>query len=292
MHAYRRSVGETIAVGLVALALAAACARAAKPSAAEIVAKNVDARGGLEAWRKIQTMAWTGHIESAHMPGLGLQFTLEQKRPNKTRMEIKAPGEKSVRIFDGAQGWRQRVAHGRPEVQPFTPQELRFAQAGPGIDGPLIDYAAKGNSVTLEGVDDIAAEIGPRKAYHLVLHLAKGGIEDVWVDPENWLDIRHDRMADGPSGAQRRVSTNYADYHTVEGVKIPFVIETGIGSGETPDKLLIEKVVLNAPLDASTFENPADPRRRLRTLPGFAPRTPMPNSPSGAAAGQPGSASQ
>ena len=161
----RRRVGrEALAVGLAALALAAGCTRSAKPTAAEVVAKNVEARGGLEQWRKVKTMVWTGRVESAHAPARSMPFTLEQKRPNSTRMEITALGEKSVRVFDGARGWRQRVAHGRPEVQPFTPQELQFAQAGHGVDGPLIDSAAKGNSVTLEGVDEIVTEIGVRKA--------------------------------------------------------------------------------------------------------------------------------
>jgi len=271
-----RMAAATIAVGLMAVALAAGCASAAKLSAAEIVAKNVAARGGLDAWRKVETMAWIGHIESAHAPLPSMQFKLEQKRPNKTRLQINALGDKSVRVFDGVQGWKLRSARGRPEVQPYLPQELKFAHAGHGIDGPLFDYAAKGNSVTLESVD----EIGERKAYHLNVRLAKGGNEDVWVDTKTYLDIRYDRMADGPAGALRRVSATYGDYRTVEGLQIPFLIETGGGPGRTPDKMQIETVVLNAPLDDSTFENPAAPHPRNRGRPSVAPQAPAPTAPS------------
>src|SRR6266478_9901717 len=138
MHAWRKS--GPIAVGLAALALAGGCAPAAKLSAADIVAKNVAARGGLDAWRKVETMVWIGHIESAHTPLPSMQFKLEQKRPNKTRLQINSLRDKSVRAFDGVQGWKLRTARGRPEVQPYTPQELKFAQAAHGIDGPLFDY--------------------------------------------------------------------------------------------------------------------------------------------------------
>src|SRR2546426_2241816 len=205
MHACRKSgrqakAAATIAVGFAAAALAAGCAPGAKLSAADIVAKNVASRGGLEAWRKVRTMVWIGHIESAHTPVPRMQFELEQKRPNKTRLQINALGEKSARVFDGVHGWKLRPTRARPEAQPYTPQELKFAQAGHGIDGPLIDYAAKGNSVTLESVD----EIGERKAYHLNVRLAKGGNEDVWVDTKTYLDIRDDRMFDAPAGARRR----------------------------------------------------------------------------------------
>ena len=275
----------TIAVGLVAVALAAGCASAAKLSAADIVAKNVAARGGLDAWRKVETMVWIGHIESAHAPLPSMQFKLEQKRPNKTRLQINALRDKSVRAFDGAQGWKLRPARGRPEAQPYTPQELKFAQAGHGIDGPLIDSVAKGNSVTLESVDEIAEH----KAYHLNVRLAKGGNEDVWVDTKTYLDIRYDRMADGPAGAPRRVSATYGDYRTVEGLQIPFLIETGGGPGRTPDKMQIETVVLNAPLDDSTFENPAAPHPRNRGRPSLAAQSSAPSTTPSAASKDRGS---
>ena len=242
----------TLAVWLVSSAAAAA-----NLTAEEIVAKNVAARGGLDAWRKVGTMVWLGHVQSAHAPVPSMQFKLEQKRPNKTRLQINARTDKSMRVFDGLHGWKLRSGHGRPDIQPFSPDEIKFAQAGQGIDGPLIDYAAKGNSVALEGVD----EIGGRKAYHLNVRLSKGGNEHAWLDTETYLDVRYDRLADG---ALRRVSAIYSDYRTVEGLQIPFVIETGSGPGTTPDRLQIETVVLNVPLDDSTFANPAAPHQRSR----------------------------
>ena len=279
-----RVVAATIAVGVVACLLTAGPVSAAELSATEIIAKNVATRGGLDAWRKVESMVWIGHIESAHAPIPSMQFKLEQKRPNKTRLQINARGDKSVRVFDGVHGWKLRAARGRPAAQPYTPQELKFAQAGHGIDGPLIDYAAKGNSVTLEGVDDI----GGRKAYHLNVRLATGDNEDVWVDTETYLDIRYDRMADGPAGAPRRVSATYGDYRTVEGLQIPFLIGTGGGPGMTPDKMQIERVVLNAPLDDSTFGSPAALHPRNRMRPTVGPQAPAPIAPSTA----PGKASE
>lgn len=271
----KRVAAATVVVGLVA-GSAAGCAPAANLTAAQIVARNVAARGGLGAWRKIETTVWIGHIESTHAPMPSMQFELEQKRPNKTRLLINALGDRSVRAFDGVHGWKLRPAHGRPEVEPYTPEELKFAKAGHGIDGPLIDYAAKGNSVTLQGVD----EIGGRKAYRLNVQLAAGGNEDVWVDTETYLDIRYDRMADGPAGAQRRVSVTYGDYRSVDGLKLPFLITTGEGSGATPDKMQLERVVLNAPVNDSAFENPAAAHSRKRIRPSVATRAFAPSAPS------------
>jgi hypothetical protein len=269
------------AIAVVFLAGAFAAAHRAPVgdlSADEIVARSVAARGGIDAWRKVETMVWTGHIESVHAPLPSMPFRMDQKRPNRTRLQIEAPGSRSVRAFDGTRGWKVRAAGGRPEVQPFTAQELTYAQAGHGIDGPLVDHAAKGNVVSLAGVD----ELGDRKAYHLKLRLAKGGDEDVWVDAETFLEVRHDRMAPGPAGAPRRVSATYGDYRAVEGLKVPFLIQTGGGPGATPDRMQIERVVLNAPLDDASFANPAAPRPRHRGLPGEAAPAPPAIAPTAA----------
>jgi hypothetical protein len=259
--------GLLAAVGVAAGSLAAWRVPAAELSAVEIVEKNVAARGGLEAWRKVETMVWSGHIESAHAPVPNMRFELAQRRPNKTRLQIQVPGGgQTMRVFDGARGWKLRASGGRPDVQPFTPQELAFARTGHGIDGPLIDHAARGNTVTLEGVD----EVGGHKAYHLAVHVSKGSKEDVWVDTRTYLDVRHDRIAEGPApGASRRVSVTYGDYRTVEGLQLPFLIETGGGTGTTPDRMQIERVVVNAPLDDGAFGNPATlpPRQRGRPIP-------------------------
>jgi hypothetical protein len=248
----------------------------------------VAARGGLDAWRKVQTMVWVGRVESARAPAPSMPFALEQKRPNRTRLQIDAVGQRSARIFDGQRGWKVLPSpQDQPRVQPYTPQELKSAQSGHGIDGPLIDHAAKGDSVTLASVD----ELGGRKAYHLKVHLAKGGDEDVWVDSETYLELRYDRMADGPAGGQRRVAVTYGDYRDVDGLKIPFLIETGGGKDAPPDRMRIDRVLLNAPLDDSVFSNPADLRTRQRARVGAAPRL-APAVPSSAAAANDGTGTE
>jgi hypothetical protein len=259
-----------LAVGIVGGALAASeRTPAGEPAVEEVVARSVAARGGLDAWRKVETMVWVGHIESAHAPAPSLPFRLEQQRPNKTRLQVEAPGDKSIRVFDGVQGWKLHSVGGRPQVQPYAPQEAKFAEGGHGIDGPLLDAASRGSGVSLEGLDELEGH----KAYHLRLHPAEGQPEDVWVDAETYLEVRHDRLVDGPGGATRRVATTFGDYRTVEGLKVPFLITTGGEKGTSPDKLQIEQVVLNAPLDESTFANPSARHGRQRGRLGAMPRS-------------------
>jgi hypothetical protein len=258
----RRIAVAALASGFAAAALAAGQAPAAKLSTDEIVEKNAAARGGLDAWRQVRTIVWVGHIESAHAPMPSMQFVLQQERPNKTRFEINAMGEKTVRVFDGTHGWKANAGHdGRLQVRPYTIEELRYAQGAQGIDGSLIDHAAKGIEVTLERLDEIEG----RKAYCLELRLASGELDRLWIDATSFLDIRYDRTRAGAAGgAARVVSTRYRDYKTFDGLRIPSVIETGTsaGPGSAPDRMVIERVVVNPPLDKRTFANPAASRGR------------------------------
>ena len=80
------------------LALAASCPAAAVPAptahhltAKQIVANNVKARGGLDAWRKVDTMVSIGQIETGNPTMPRVPFVLQQARPNKMQVILVGP---------------------------------------------------------------------------------------------------------------------------------------------------------------------------------------------------------
>lgn len=270
----------TLAVA-AALVSAAAVAAPTQLSAEQIVAKNVAARGGLEAWRKIDTLVCVGHLRSEQAPMPSMGFILEQKRPNKTRFELLGMNQKSVRVFDGRHGYTMHGGQNGPsEAKPFSPEELLFAQRAPGLAGPLIDYAAQGSRVTLEGVEKLQG----RKTYRLGVHRSSGEIDHVWVDAKTYLDVRYDRPSAGRLPTSHTVSVYYSDYRAAAGVQIAAVIETGASPGRAPDRMTIERMVVNSPLDDTVFTgsgggsiSPGGERGRI-TAP--LPAVPTPTSPS------------
>jgi hypothetical protein len=226
-------------------------------TAAQIVEKNHAARGGAEAWSKIQSMVWAGHMESPGSPTPRVPFVLQQKRPNKTRFELNAMGQRTLRVFDGKHGWRAHAGQdGFPDVQPFTPQETRFALDAVVIDSPLMDNGARSIAVELDGVD----QVDGRKAYRLIVRTPSGQRHNVWVDAQTFLDVKYDRTSYNAAGVPTTVAVYFRDYKTVEGLQIPATIETG--SGRATEKMVIEKVSLNPPLDDRMFGRPGGPHRR------------------------------
>jgi hypothetical protein len=253
--------------GLISTAAAAGQADTFPPlTVDQIVEKNVAARGGLEAWRKVQTMVWTGHIETGNPSAPVIPFVREFKRPNKIRFEIREDRQKAVNVFDGASGWKMRAStSGAPSLKPYTPVELRSAQEAEGIDGLLIDHQAKGISLALEGTD----EVDGHKAYRLSARLPTGTTQHVWVDAQTFLELKSDREAHTPAGRAATVSVFYRDYRTIEGLQVPTTIQTGT-TGDKPfvEKMVIDSVTLNPLLSDALFRRPTDLERR-HTLPGF-----------------------
>jgi hypothetical protein len=257
------ALASAVTVGAAAAVDSGATPRAAKLTAEQIVEKNVSARGGLEAWRKIQTMVWLGHMQSEHAPAPITQFVLQQQRPNKMRFEINAMGERSIRVFDGIRGWKLRPGHtGRPDVQTYTPQEVTYAFRSSGIDGPLIDYQAKGNTVSLEALDEIEG----RSAYRLAVTLPSGETDHVWVDAQTFLEVRYDRPSYSAGSKPATVSVFYRDFKPIEGLQIPMTIETPAASGQAPDKMVIERVTLNTPMGDNAFVEPGAKTHRRSGL--------------------------
>ena len=282
-----------IVLGALAAAIAASAwgtdrgappvpAQLPKLTAAQIVERNVAARGGLEAWRKVETMVWVGHMESVHAPVPGMRFTMELKRPNKTRLEISALGEKAIRVFDGQRGWKLRAdQQGHPQVRPYSFEEVTFAHAAQLIDGQLIDSVAKGNTVTLEALDELEG----RKAYRLSVRLATGEVDHIWVDAQTFLEVRYDRPFEGPQG-HNSVSVFYRDYKATDGLQIPSIVETASAPNLQPDRMVIERVMLNVPMDDHAFAKPGGREPHAGMVMGDqqhqAPARRIPLNPSGA----------
>jgi hypothetical protein len=227
-------------------------------SADQIVEKNVAARGGVDAWRKVQTMVWVGRVDSANAPAQDLPFVLALKRPNKTRFEITVYNQKAVRVFDGRDGWKLSPSStGSGQLRPYTMDELKSARDEQVIDGMLIDREAKGVDVTLDGID----KIDGHDAYRLGVKLPSGVTRHVWIDAQTFLDVKYDRQARGPRGQPVTVEVSYSNYRNIDGLQIPLTIESAAGESGNRDRLLIDKVSLNPPLDDAMFARPASPGR-------------------------------
>jgi outer membrane lipoprotein-sorting protein len=262
----------------------------AKLSAADIVDKNVAARGGLQAWRAVQTISLSGKLgaggnQRAALPvptpggrksgqrampatprsieEVQLPFVMELARPGKMRFELEFNGQTAIQVFDGASGWKLRPFLGRRVVEPYTTDEMKAASMQADVDGPLVDYAAKGTLIELDGME----KVEDRETYKVKLTMKNRGAIHVWIDAQTFLEAKIEGQPRRLDGADHAVEVYFRDYRPVKGLQIPFVLETRVLQvGKTalgfkdlpvpPEKVMIDKVVVNPKLDESRFAKP------------------------------------
>jgi outer membrane lipoprotein-sorting protein len=262
------------AIAILALALAPAVpARAALPplSAEQIVEKNVAARGGLAAWRGVKTLSWKGKmtaggatyvtvvkgkLQTKERPEAELPFALELKRPDKSRLELDFAGTTAVQVYDGTTGWKLRPYLGHTEAEPFTADELKQVQDEPGIDGYLIDYAAKGAKVQLAGTDKVEG----RDCYKLKVTSKSGHARHVWVDGQTFLDAKIEGDPRKLDGKPHVVEVYPREFRAEQGLMIPHLLETAVQGVKGREKITIESVAVNPALEDKRFAKPAPAR--------------------------------
>ncbi len=235
--------------------LAAAPTFAAGLGAAQVVERNVAARGGLEAWRAVTSIKLTGQMDAGGTENARLPFELTLARPNKSRLELKFQDKTAVQVYDGTQGWKVRPFLNRDEVENFTPAEAKVAASAGELDGFLIDYARKGYKVESRGSEFVEG----KPAYKLLVTGKGGDQHTVWVDESSFLEVRIDAEPRKLDGKMHKVWVYYRDYKTVSGLGIPRTLETVVDRVEKHHTMTVETVVVNPPLSAALFAKPQLP---------------------------------
>jgi hypothetical protein len=246
---------------------------APKLTADEIVNKNVAARGGLSAWRAVQTLQMKGKMEAGgnrrealvvptakkgvqvpQRPAeqVQLPFVMQLERGRKKRVEIEFNGQTAVQVYNGTQGWKLRPFLNRHEVENYTAEEMKSAATDADLDGLLIDYAAKGSKVELEGAESVEG----RTAFKLKVTDKSGYARHVWVDAESFLEVKVEGTPRRLDGKYHPVATYLRDYRSVSGLMMPYLEETAVEGVKDREKILIEEIVSNPKLDASRFAMP------------------------------------
>jgi hypothetical protein len=128
--------------------LAALCAVAHAETADSLLAKNLAARGGADKLRAITSLKLTGRIVFG-----GTDFSIDadwgqvQKRPDSIRSEVTLQGLTSVTAYDGHDGWRVSPFEGRRDAEKTSEDDARELAQEAEIDGPLVEYKAKGHKI-------------------------------------------------------------------------------------------------------------------------------------------------
>jgi outer membrane lipoprotein-sorting protein len=235
------------------LALALPVLPAAGQTVDEVIAKHIEARGGLEKLKSVKSMRLTGKMMMG--PGMEAPMTLEMKRPGSMRLEFTFQGMTGVQAYDGKSGWSIMPFQGKKDPEPMSADEAKMAQEEADIEGPLVDYKAKGHTVELLGKEKVEGS----DAYKLKVTLKTGTVQYQYLDAESLLEIRTEAKRTVRDSEMEFEST-IGDYKEVGGLLFPHSIQSGAKGRPEKQNIVIEKVELNPVLDDARFRMPEAPK--------------------------------
>ncbi len=266
---------------------AAAVKSAPRLDVQQILARNLAARGGLPAWRAVQAMTVTGRMEAGFgdsvarsaryvsgatqpsnkkaraellvasapsLPGkqVELPFVLDLARPTKSRLELVFAGKTAVQVFDGTAGWKVRPFLNRRDVEDLSPDEVKSQQGEDEIGGPLMNVEADGGKLAVEAVEAVEGH----EAYKLRLTSRNGSVRHIWVDTQTFLDVKLEGAPRQMDGRPHAVAIYQRDFRRVQGLKIPFLVETVVDGYQDSHRIEIDKIAVNPKFDGAVFAKP------------------------------------
>jgi outer membrane lipoprotein-sorting protein len=231
---------------LVLALLVAAPSVAQTPSADELVAKNLAARGGEDKLKSLNSMKITGTIA---FQGMQMPMTLLTKRPNKMRQEVSVQGQSIVQAFDGETVWAANPMMG-PGAKPMEGAQADALKTQALFDGPLVGYKERGDTVEVVG----PAEVEGAKAWKLKISRKDGRAMHIFLDATTFLE-RQWSVTMEQNGLTMGLDTIIGDYQPVEGVQVARTMRT-VMDGQPMATLKIDTVEYNVPVDDGVFVMP------------------------------------
>ena len=216
-------------------------------TADEIIQKHITAIGGADNWKKITSIKATGSVNAN---GQELPVTTTVLQGKGARMEFSINGMVCYQIMTTKEGWSYFPIGGQTKPEAIPEEMVKQSQDGLDLQGPLIDYKAKGNKVVYLGKDQVEGT----ECYKLKVTYKNGKEETMFLDASNYYHIRTIEKVKA-NGKEEEQTANYGNYQKLpEGIVYPMSVDEGMGS------VAFKTVEINKPVDESIFK-PTEPTK-------------------------------
>jgi hypothetical protein len=220
-------------------------------TADELISKNVQAKGGMDAIKAIKTVRMSGRLDAAG--GFTGRVGQENMRPNLVRETFSLQGMTAVQAYDGSTAWQIQPFGGHKDPQLMGEDDVRDLLIDSDFDGPLVDYKAKGNTVEYLGHDTLDGD----DVLRLKVTFKNGDIVYYYLDPDTFLEIRTERQ-EFVRGSVRETVADLGSYKKVGGVMYPFSVASGPKNDPSSwQSVTVEKMEVNVQIPSADFAVPA-----------------------------------
>ncbi|MEP7127832.1 MAG: hypothetical protein ABI729_03150 [Chitinophagales bacterium] len=223
---------------------------ASAQNADEIIGKYVKAAGGREKIKAINTMKMTGTVDVGG--GIQIPFTNYFARPDRMKIEATFQGMTQQIVVDGNTGWQINPFMGSKDPEPMNGDELKIMKQQADFEGHLIDFKEKGYTAEYLGQEDFEGT-----AVNKISLTGKDGEQTTYfIEAASNLLLKESqtiKMTD----TELQSETIYGDYKDEGGMMMAHSIESKTPGQERSQKITVNTVEVNVPVDVTMFVMPA-----------------------------------
>lgn len=192
-------------------------------TADEVVEKHLAALGGRDALNKLTSRKATGTVTVTTPNGdLSGPFESFAKKPNKSRVHISldlsalgAAGTMDLdQRFDGTNGFILNSMSGNTDMPAAQAANVRNNL----FPSSLLTYKETGVKLELQPKEDVAG----KKAIVLLSTPRSGSPVKMYFDPDTYLLMKSVTTVTSAEMGSLEQTSEFSDYRTVDGVKVPF----------------------------------------------------------------------
>lgn len=229
---------------LLFLAVAAVCSGLQAQTVDEIVNKHIDAMGGKDKLKNLQSMYTEGIME---VRGMEIPLKLWLVNDKAMRMEFEVMGSNNIQVVTRNGGWLQMPMQG-PEPKVMDSSMVHAMQSRLDLAGELYDYKSKGRTVTLEGKETKDG----METYKLKVTNRDGSVIILYVDASTYyIDQMQTHIK--AQGQEMDITTVLSDYKKTDN---GFVYPASTSQEPIGTKISVSKVEVNKPVDDTIFAMP------------------------------------
>lgn len=214
----------------------------------EVLAKNYQARGGLEKLKALAGWKLSGKMVVTAQ-GLELPVAIWQQPPDKMRVETAFEGKKIVQAFDGKKAW-WIMPFLSEDAQAMPPEQAKQFQEQAMFEDPLVVYGEKGYQLELLG----SVELDGKPAFKLRRVKADGREIFYFLDAASGLVLKSSlRMKTGDGESLAEIL--YGDQRPVNGLMMPFAVENRL-NGQPQMRMAFDEIEINPVMGNALFAMP------------------------------------
>jgi len=214
----------------------------------EILAKNYQARGGLDKLKAVTAVKMSGKIVIPAQ-GLEMPMVLWQKNPNKMRIESTFNKKVIVQAYDGQKAW-WIMPFIAPDAREMSQEQSKQFKDQADFENPLVEYKGKGYKLELLGKVVLEGTL----VFKLKLTKTDGREIYFYLDAASGIELKSTMLLkSGASVAMNEII--FGDYKPVNGLLMPFHIENKT-NGKTQARLTLTTIKINPVVDDAMFVMP------------------------------------